>query len=305
MDAPLLPLVMAMSILLQLASAVVALLLIAKSGFHRPWFFLAGAVSLMAIRRIVSFVPMLEEGHFPQSAMAPELIALVISALMLLGLLLFFPEFRLLIKKKNLELSARDTLIRESHHHVKNDLQRLQSLIRLQRNSPANRHDLPLLRDLETRIRAFSLLHEHLYRGGSETGISFSSYLGQLARAVAENYHDLPVGLTLELTDIPINRSDLIHCGLIVNEALTNSFKHAFAGTQNPQITVTNRRIANRMVLTVSDNGVGLAPEAVDGECDSFGLSLVRGICSSPGWQLSIRSSGGTEIELSFPQSAD
>lgn len=304
MSVPVLSVVMATSILLQILSAVVALLLIAKSGFHRPWFLLTAAIGLMAIRRVVSFVPMLREGHFPDSALAPELIALIISACMLFSLLLFFPEFRLLSYKKNLELTERDVLVRESHHHVKNDLQRLQSLVRLQRNSLTRETESSFLRDLETRIQAFSLLHEHLYRGSVGNSVSLSSYLQQLARSVAENYHNMPVQLTLDLADCSLNRADLIHCGLIVNEALTNAFKYAFVTTQNPRITVATRRVENRMVLTVSDNGVGLPQEVIDGNRDSFGLSLVRGICSRPGWQLSIRGSNGTEIEVSFPLSA-
>jgi hypothetical protein len=148
--------ILAVSIALQLAAAGTALSLMRRSGFYLPWLLVSIAISLMAIRRITSFVGMLQRHSFPSSALGPELIALLISILMLSGLWLFRPAFRSLVTVRERELSAKDLLIRESHHHVKNDLQMLQSLIRLQMNAARESGEREILRDLVLRVRAFS-----------------------------------------------------------------------------------------------------------------------------------------------------
>lgn len=286
----LLPYILAVSIALQLAAALTALSLMRKSGFHIPWLLVSIAISLMAIRRITSFVGMIQRHSFPTSALGPELIALLISILMLSGLWLLRPAFRSLIAARERELSAKDLLIRESHHHVKNDLQMLQSLIRLQLNSAREPGEREILRDMVLRIRAFSVLHEHIYRGVAGE-VSFREYIGNLVQAIAENFQRGKVRLKADLRDVPIDSRNLLYSGLAVNEALTNAYKYAFdEEAESPLIVVSNRLEGDEIVVEVTDNGKGLPPEVLDGSGDSYGLTLMRGIGSYPGWSLNIQS---------------
>ena len=282
--------ILAVSIPLQVASAVTALCLMRRSGFHLPWLLISIAVSLMAIRRITSFVGMIQRGKFPATALGPELIALAISVLMLSGLRLFRPAFRSLMAARKQELSAKDLLIRESHHHVKNDLQMLQSLIRLQMNTTQKSGERDILRDLVLRVRAFSILHEHIYRG-VEGEVSFRQYVGNLARAIAENFRRGRVRLQVDLHDAPIDWRNLLYSGLVVNEALTNAFKYAFdEGAESPVVRVSNHLEGEEIVVEITDNGKGLSPEILEGCQDAYGLILMRGIGSYPGWSLDIES---------------
>ncbi|MFP4431487.1 MAG: sensor histidine kinase [Spirochaetaceae bacterium] len=282
--------ILAVSILLQVASAAMALCLMRRSGFHLPWLLISIAVTLMAIRRITSVVGMIQRGEFPASALGPELIALVISVLMLTGLWLFRPAFRSLTAARKQELSAKDLLIRESHHHVKNDLQMLQSLIRLQMNTTQESGERDILRDLMLRVRAFSVLHEHIYRG-VEREVSFRQYIGNLAQAIAENFQPVGVRLQIDLHDVSIDWRNLLYSGLVVNEALTNAYKYAFEeGAESPVIRVSNLLEGDEVVVEITDNGKGLPPEVLEGSQDSYGFTLMRGIGSYPGWSLDIES---------------
>ncbi len=289
--------ILALSIALQLAAAITALSLMRRSGFYLPWLLVSIAITLMAIRRITSFVGMIQRHSFPASALGPELIALSISILMLSGLRLFRPAFRSLMVARARELSAKDLLIRESHHHVKNDLQMLQSLIRLQMNSTQKPGEREILQNLVLRVRAFSVLHEHIYRG-VEGEVSFREYIGNLVQAIAENFHRGKVRLRVDLRDVPIDRRNLLYSGLVVNEALTNAYKYAFDDeADSPVIAVSNRLEGEKIVVEVIDNGTGLSPEVLEGSRDSYGLTLMRGIGSYPGWSVDIESPSTTSLE--------
>jgi two-component sensor histidine kinase len=292
MGANLLVYILGASILLQLAAAVTALALMRRSGFHLPWILVSVAITLMAIRRITTFVGLLQRDVFPDSALGPELIALVISVFMLAGLLLFRPAFAALSRARERELSDKDLLIRESHHHVKNDLQMLQSLIRLQLNTVKDSSGRSLLQDLMLRVRAFSVLHDHIYRtvGGQ---LSFRSYIGNLAQAISDNFPDESVRFRVDLTESPVDRRELLYAGLIVNEALTNAYKYAFSEeVAEPTITISNREEGDRVVVEISDNGAGISEEYHSENSSSYGLSLIRGIGRYPGWTLDIFSHG-------------
>lgn len=316
------------SILLQLAAAVTALALMRRSGFYLPWLLVSVAISLMAIRRITTFVGLVQRGVFPDSALGPELIALLISIVMLTGLWLFRPAFAALSRSRERELSDKDLLIRESHHHVKNDLQMLQSLIRLQLSSVEDSSARGMLQDLVLRVRAFSVLHDHIYRtvGGQ---VSFRGYISNLAQSISDAFPARAVRFRIDLTESPVDRRNLLYAGLIVNEALTNAYKYAFTDeVEEPTISISNREEGDRAVVEISDNGVGISGEHHSESGSSYGLSLIRGIGRYPSWTLDIYSLGrqltrsgefawpgrggveddhhrGTRIVFSFPLSAE
>jgi two-component sensor histidine kinase len=321
-----LPSVLVLSISLQIASAAMALVLIYQSGFHKPWLLISAAIALMAIRRITSFVQMLQTGVFPSSALGPELIALAISILMLLGLLCFGPAFGVLKKQREQELSAKDTLIRESHHHVKNDLQLLSSMVSLQEDAARNKMEKQFLRDLELRIRSFSLLHEYIYKEGLRNN-SFRNYISSLSSAVADSYSSGGIRLETHLENLEVNRKNLLYCGLVLNEVLTNAYKYAFpdqdsaqtkqqnhskASQTDPTVTIVSSRTENGSgYLRVSDNGAGLPEDADNGNRDSYGFTLIRTIGDNPGWEITVTSSrgasgqpSGTTVEAFFPVDA-
>ena len=299
-SAGLLSAVLIISILLQIVSAVYALLLIKQSGFLRPWLFVSASISLMAVRRVISFCQMVRNGYFPASSLEPELVALLISILMISGLLFLGPAFRMIRRQKEQETKERDFLIRESHHNVKNNLQMLKGLISLQGLSEKSPAVKDTLKELELRIGSFLLLHEQVY-GSSKNDLSFRRYVHALSSSVAAAYSHRGVKLVLDIEDLYVSGKDLMSCGVIINEALTNAYKYAFTGTEEPKILITVRTEDAKVRLTVQDNGSGFSVKEKSARQSSFGLALMQALGQNAGWQLSIDGSDGTRVDVSFP----
>ena len=297
-----LPVILGLSILLQLLSAGAAVCLSARTGFYKPWILIAAAVSLMAVRRIISFIDIVQGGEIPVSALGAESTALLISALMLSGILLFAPALRMIQRRNELELQAKDMMVRETHHHVKNDLQLLQSIVTLQKSFPNTDINSSFLNDLETRIHSISLLHEQLYQTDSSAG-SIKRYLQSLADSIAEAHNHKQVELKLDLHDYPVSTKNLLYCGLLTNEALTNCFKHAFDGnSKDPHIVVQTLAENDQLLLTIADNGYGMTDAAIyDSVEQSYGMSLIQSLGENSGWSVVIDGSSGTSISAHLP----
>ncbi|MFW6288965.1 MAG: sensor histidine kinase [Spirochaetota bacterium] len=296
MDSVVVPSILAISILLQVASAITALYLIRVSGYLKPLLLISAAIVLMAIRRIITLSGMISTGVVPASSVGPEVVALLISVLMLSGLLLLGPTFedsRRAETESKRKIEEGRLMVRESHHHIKNDLQMLASLVRLQIHTIPDDATRDLFRDLELRIRSFAMLHEEIYTS-HETGVRLSHYLRRLSLAIHSVYGsgDPPIELDFELEPIEADRKEILYCGLLLNEALTNVHKYAFTGGRigRPRVVVTTKQSGERRILSVTDNGVGMA--AADPDCSgsesSYGLSLIRLIGESENWKTSV-----------------
>lgn len=292
--------VLAFSVILQFGAAFVALLLARMGAFRVPAALLATAIVLMAVRRSFSF-GQLVVGRIPASVfLVPELVALIISVVMLFGLIMLCRKLREISRTHGDALAAleeRGLLLRELHHHAKNDLQLLQSLVALEREASEDPVASSILQDFSTRIRTISLLHDRVYEPDGEG--SLLVYLDGLIQGVRNSYSvgGETVSFDTSIEDLPLSRSQLIHCGLIFNEALTNSLKYAFRGVKSPRITVVARSEDGDRLLEVRDNGVGLLEERRDG---GFGMTLMESIARLEGWKLTICSDGGTCVRLVF-----
>lgn len=290
MGSPAVPIILSVSILLQIASAVTALLLIRISGYLKPWLFISVAIVLMAIRRMISLHNIIVSGVFPASSLGPELVALLISVLMLTGLILFQPTFRA-IRRLQADSQRRieegELMVRESHHHIKNDLQMLAGLVRMQITSMPGEASQDLLRDVELRVRSFAMLHDEIYAAGSDD-IDVAQYIERLARAIHAVYtpRDSRIRLEVDVRRIPTDRKEILYCGLVLNEALTNAYKHAFPGgeVESPRVVVSLGERGGRRVLEVRDNGVGMEAGGCADASSSYGLSLIRAVGEGQTW---------------------
>ena len=168
------------------------------------------------------------------------------------------------IKKTNLQLAERnkekDALIQEIHHRVKNNLQFISSLINMQMNSSVDNREIHTLNDASRRIRAMALVHEMLYNAKETKGISIKQYLEELVISLDQlvNSDKIPIAFKLHLEDESFNVSDSIALGMITSELVSNSMKHGFKGTKNPEIEMVLRKEKNNVLFTIRDNGVGL-----------------------------------------------
>ncbi len=207
----------------------------------------------------------------------------------------------------NLQLSLREKeiLLMEIHHRVKNNLQIISSLIELQADNIADSVMKMLNEDLNTRIRAMSLIHERLYQTGDFAHIDFAEYIMLITSDLQNTYQLYSSNCTVEYdTDhIELDIVTAIPCGLMLNEMLSNSFKYAFPHSFNGQKTINitfHERDSKVIELIVSDNGIGL-PEDVDPtDKKTLGLSLIYLLADQIQGTISIDREGGTKYSILF-----
>ncbi len=204
-------------------------------------------------------------------------------------------------------LTEREVLLQEVHHRVKNNLQVISSLINLQLRrvgEDASRH---ALKECQTRVQAIALIHQQLYQSKDYARVPFSEYTKSLAANVfqAAGVSPQSVSLQLAIEDLALPVDKAIPCGLILNELITNALKHAFPGERTGTIRVELGMVRrDRLMLLVSDDGVGL-PKGLDLKTPgSLGLQLVRMLARQVDADLQIGTEGGTSFRLTIPLAA-
>ena len=198
------------------------------------------------------------------------------------------------------ERNARiETLMKELHHRVKNNLQVISSLLALQYNRMEDDQARQSLMSSRTRIEAMSLIHKSLYQHENVTEVEMHSYLKSLVQSVAASYgrEASIVSLDVQLTNNMVDIDRAIPLGLIVNELLTNACKHAFNQKQDPGIRVSFHQTGQYgYVLRVADNGQGMSdPDAAENS-GSFGMKLVRTLVSQLDAEMELLTDSGTEF---------
>ena len=193
-------------------------------------------------------------------------------------------------------LTETETLLKELHHRAKNNLQLIASLLDL-----ASAHPGPdVLAECRDRINSISLVHEKLYQSGTFARIEFADYLRSLGEQVAHAWTRAAaqVQVRVEAQDIDLPLDTAIPCGLVINELLTNAFKHAFPGTRTGTIVVRVARQGTRIALSVEDDGVGMTgPPSGEGH---IGLDLVHALARQLRGELQFSAGRGTRVSLQF-----
>jgi PAS domain S-box-containing protein len=175
-------------------------------------------------------------------------------------------------------LREKEILLQEIHHRVKNNMQVISSILNLQSRSIKNKKALELFKSSQDRIRSMALIHERLYQSKDFTKVDFSRYVQSLTGYLFNSYgiSSEAVRLSMDIKDISLGINTAIPCGLIINELVSNSLKHAFPERKKGGIKIAMLPLnENEIELTVSDNGIGM-PEDVDiRHTKSLGLHLV------------------------------
>jgi two-component sensor histidine kinase/CBS domain-containing protein len=178
-----------------------------------------------------------------------------------------------------LSLKEKEALLKEIHHRVKNNLQVISSVLRLQSDYIKDERVLDLFKDSQNRIRSMALIHEKLHQSSNLLKINFEDYLRDLADNLLRSYaaNAQAAALRTEAAEVWLNIDTAIPCGLIINELVSNALKHAFpTPASNNEIRVEMVPTADdRLTLTVQDNGIGFPPDLDFRNTDSLGLELV------------------------------
>ena len=205
----------------------------------------------------------------------------------------------------NLSLHEKESLLREVHHRVKNNLQVITSLLRLETSRSSIPDTKRVLKDMQGRILSMALLHETLYRSGRFGQVDLANYLQTLSQQVfrASSASGF-LRLELDLSPVQVPIEQAIPCGLIANELLTNSLKHGFAETVSGEVRVELGQDAQGEIrFRVSDTGVGLPGDFETKRGKSLGLQLVSDLTRQLGGRLEIGPGPGAGFTVFFTAS--
>jgi two-component sensor histidine kinase/HAMP domain-containing protein len=199
-------------------------------------------------------------------------------------------------------LAEKEALLREIHHRVKNNLQLISSLLNLQAKNPGKKAPKEVFIDSENRIRSLTLIHESLYQAKDFSRIEFVSYLRELLLRLLQAYKTPGQSITgkVDGTEIYLDITQAIPCGLIVNELASNSLKHAFPGGREGEILVAIKKEGDRVSLSVKDNGVGLPLNFNFPDPIMLGLQIVTTLANQLSGAISYAANGGAEFTLTF-----
>ena len=202
-------------------------------------------------------------------------------------------------------LREKGVLLKEVHHRVKNNMQIMSSLLRLQARTVKDPVVAEVLADSQSRVHAMAQVHTQLYESRDLTNIAFGEYLRSLAQSSIRAHGDgrIHVAVRTEGEDFPIDIGLAVPCGLVINELLTNALKHAFAPGQKGNVEILLKRADDTCVeLAVRDDGVGFPAGADPENADSLGLKLVWMLVQDQlKGEIDVRRSVGTEFRIRFP----
>jgi PAS domain S-box-containing protein len=200
-------------------------------------------------------------------------------------------------------LKEKDVMLREIHHRVKNNMQIISSLLRLQSREIKDTVALEKFEDSQNRIKAMAFIHDSLYRSEDLSNINFSDYVNKIAFHLYAQYRQVKdrVKLRLDLMDILLDINRAIPCGQIINELLTNSLKHAFPQEKNGEIIIQMKiDKKGKKTLVIKDTGIGF-PEDLDFvKADSLGLQMVNDLVGQLEGTIVLDRKSGTAFTITF-----
>jgi len=203
-------------------------------------------------------------------------------------------------------LDEKDLLLKEIHHRVKNNLQVISSLLNLQSRYIEDRSYKEVFKEIQDRVRTMALIHEQLYQSRDLANVNLNEYIKRLVDSLFRSHRLDPerIALKIEGDDVLLGIDKAIPCGLIINELVTNSLKHAFPEEKGGEINImlcSNKK--DRIELVVSDNGVGFQSPLDFRNTDSLGMQLVIMLVRQIGGSIDLEKDGGTTFRISFSAS--
>ncbi len=205
------------------------------------------------------------------------------------------------ISRQNVE---KEVMLKEIHHRVKNNLQVVISLLRLQSISLKDDSDQELFFEAQQRIRAMALVHEKLYGSTSLAKIKTDNYIKTLVDELVSNYQlSNSVKVHFNVDPMELGIKTMIPLGLLLNEMVTNSIKYAFVGREEGEIDITLKASGDKILLRVADNGIGIKNR---NESEGIGMELIDAFVDQLDGEMTMPDSSGTTFVISFsPQTEE
>ena len=199
-------------------------------------------------------------------------------------------------------LAEKEVLLKEIHHRVKNNLQVISSLLRLQSRYIQDRRTIEMLKESQNRVRSMALVHEQLYQSKDLSRIDFAEYIRHLATNLFQAYevNQNGVDLSMNVDTIYLNIDTAVHCGLIINELVSNSLKYAFVNQSKGEVYIECLVKNQQFMLRVRDNGLGFPANLDFRNSGSLGLRLVCSLVNQLRGTIELNNSKGTTIAITF-----
>jgi PAS domain S-box-containing protein len=202
-------------------------------------------------------------------------------------------------------LKEKELLLKEIHHRVKNNLLVVSNLLEFQADYAEDSHLIKVLEDSQNRINSMALIHEKLYRSADLDKINFGDYLEDLADNLFQSYNinESRIQFEFDIEPILLNVETANPCGLIVNELLSNTLKHAFPDGRHGKVSLMLHQDANyRITLIVRDNGIGFPRNLDFHNLESLGMELVCTLTEQLEGTLELEPIPGTSFKLTFSE---
>jgi len=233
------------------------------------------------------------------------LISIIAGLLLVLSLVLYVTYEN--NKKKNILLEdqnrEKEFLLKEIHHRVKNNLGIVSSLLDLQADKIKDPKIISAIEESRNRVYSMSMIHQKLYQGKNLSSISMKEYLVDLSQHILDSFgEEGRIEYVYDLEEMELDVDSAIPVGLIVNELLTNSYKHAFPDHRKGSINITCKHIAeDRILLEVADNGIGLLEfDKEDDQGSGFGTQLIDLLIQQLDGSIMTINGIGTRIRMEF-----
>ncbi|HII83326.1 MAG TPA: PAS domain S-box protein, partial [Methanobacterium subterraneum] len=201
-------------------------------------------------------------------------------------------------------LEEKIVLLREIHHRVNNNLQIISSLFNLQSNY-VDENSKDILVASQSRVKSMAMIHEKLYQSPDLTRINMKDYIESFVSGLFSLYmvETTAIHLQTDLEDIEMGIDTAIPVGLIINELVTNSLKHAFpAGNEGGIIEISFRKEGELLTLKIADNGIGLPERRKIETKKSLGLQLVSNLVNQLDGTMMVSGENGTQVKVQFEE---
>jgi len=207
-------------------------------------------------------------------------------------------------KQLAISLEEKELLLKEVHHRVKNNMQVISSLLNIQAESIEDEKFSMLLSESQQRIKSMALIHENLYQSDDLLGINFQEYIEMLGTSLGRFYTvpDVQVSMTFDVDEISLDLETAVPLGLIINELISNSLKHAYNDiTGVGVIEVSFKRFEDNYILSIKDDGKGMPENFSFDNVSSMGMEIVCILTNQLEGNIQLIKYNGTTFRVSFP----
>lgn len=215
---------------------------------------------------------------------------------------LAYAELEVNVKQKNKLIEDKESLIKEVHHRVKNNLQLTMSLLNSQSYYLEDAAAIEAIRESQHRLKSIALIHQKLYQTDTVSTINIQPYVVELIEYLKESLtDDKKINFELDILNLELDISKAVPLGLIINEAITNIFKYAFPDDRYGKIEISlKEKEPSLYQLMIKDNGIGLTPDFDYEQSPTLGLTLMKGLSAQIDGVFRMENNGGVLVSLTF-----